>query len=84
MNNDLAVLESIKQIFRNSTLQFCREYNDFSTSELGELILSLLDGQLRNVKKISELQSKISTSGNDYAKYSEIREFIEKEKKPFA
>ncbi len=56
MNGNLEIIKQTEFMVKDASTELCQAYNEHSSGNLGEAILSVLDGELRMAKKLSELE----------------------------
>ncbi|MGN1133571.1 MAG: hypothetical protein ACI4RN_03850 [Oscillospiraceae bacterium] len=81
MNGNLEIIKQTEFIVKDASTELCQAYNEHSSGAFGEAILSVLDGELRMAKKLSELEGYFggkssSPSADDFA----VKELLNKEK----
>ena len=77
MNNDTSLIAGMRQAVKNSSIEFCKAYNDFSQNSIGETLRSVLFGQLRIAEKLAAIENLYASQHKkeDLVSSTEISEF---------
>lgn len=79
MNDNLKIIKEARQLVKNSSAELCNAYNELCNESSGEIILSVLDGELRMAAKLAELEDFFSKDKEKiYAGEFEIAELKNK------
>lgn len=80
MRDNLKMIREAKALVKSASSEHCATYNDLCSGMFGEAVMSVLDGELRMAKKLSELEGNFTNDDMKiYAGQAEINEFIEHE-----
>lgn len=79
VNDNLKIIREARHLIKNSSFELCNSYNVICNENSGEVILSVLDGELRMALKLAELEE-FFTKGTEkeYASEFEISELKNK------
>ena len=78
--DNLKIIGEAKRLVKVALISHCYAYNELCTGPLGDVVMSVLDGEFRVAQKLASLEGYFSNEKQEtYAQESEITMLLEKE-----
>ncbi len=75
MNTNLQIIKESQHLIKTASGELCNAYNELCGGPCADVIMSVLDGELRMAEKLAQLEAFFSPqSGENYASEFEIQE----------